>query len=147
MTEAKAKLAVMLVEDDPAHAELTLRSIEDLAPEHCEVVHVHDGQEAIDRLRRARADASLGLPDLVLLDLRLPRLGGLEVLSLVQADAQLKRIPVVVLTTSDAESDRQRAIACGASSYLVKPFGESELLAVTRVLGCQGFCGQRSPSS
>lgn len=137
MTGAKAKLSVMLVEDDPAHAEITLRSIEELAPERCHVVHVLDGQAALDRLRSARADAALSLPDVVLLDLRLPRLDGLELLALVQSDAELSRIPMVVLTTSDADSDRLRALACGASSYLVKPFGETELHAVTRVLGCE----------
>jgi CheY-like chemotaxis protein len=146
MTESKPKVSVMLVEDDPAHAEITLRSIEELAPSYCDVVHVIDGQDAIDRLRSAQTDASVSLPDLVLLDLRLPRLDGLELLELVQADAALKQIPMVVLTTSDAAADRQRAIAYGARSYLVKPFGETELLAVTRVLGCQGFGRQRAPS-
>ena len=132
----------MLVEDDLAHAELTLRSIEELVPEMCEVVHVLDGQAALDHLRRAGAS----LPDLVLLDLRLPRMGGLEVLERVQSDAGLKQIPMVVLTTSDADDDRERALAFGASSYLVKPFGAPELLAVTRVLGCHGFSLQREPT-
>jgi CheY-like chemotaxis protein len=137
----------MLVEDDLAHAELTLRSIEELAPELCDVVHVRDGQAAIDHLRRVGAQDSTTLPDVVLLDLRLPRMGGLEVLELVQSDAALKQIPMVVLTTSDAEEDRKRALACGACSYLVKPFGAHELLAVTRVLGCRGFSLQRVPSA
>jgi CheY-like chemotaxis protein len=136
MTQPKERYSVMLVEDDPAHAELTLRSIEELAPCTCDVVHVGDGQAAIERLREAQSSGSGGLPDLVLLDLRLPRLDGLEVLEQVQADAQLKRIPMVVLTTSEASSDIQRAFACGACSYLVKPFGMPELLAVTRELGC-----------
>lgn len=141
--EAKAKLSVMLVEDDEAHAELTLRSIEELAPERCHVEHVLDGQAALDRLRGARAD----LPDLVLLDLRLPRLDGLALLALVQADAALSQIPMVVLTTSGAEADRQQALASGASNYLIKPFGENELLAVTSMLGCQSLCIQRAPSA
>jgi two-component system response regulator len=141
MMEAKARLSIMLVEDDPAHAEITLRSIEELAPERCDIEHVVDGQAALDRLRSARAH----LPDLVLLDLRLPRLDGLELLALVQGDAALNQIPMVVLTTSDADADRQRALACGASSYLVKPFGEHELLEVTQMLGCQGVCIQRAP--
>ena len=142
MMGAKPRLSVILVEDDPAHAELTLRSIEELAPERCDVVHVLDGQAALDRLR-----GPLSLPDLVLLDLRLPRIDGLELLALVQSDAALNKIPMVVLTTSNADSDRQRALASGASSYLVKPFGESELLVVTRMLGCQSFCMKRAPSS
>jgi two-component system, response regulator len=142
MMQAKARLSVMLVEDDPAHAEITLRSIEELAPERCEVVHVVDGQDALDRLRSA-----VSLPDVVLLDLRLPRMDGLELLELVQSDAELRQIPMVVLTTSDTDADRKRALAFGASSYLVKPFGESELLAVTRMLGCESFCIQRAPSA
>jgi CheY-like chemotaxis protein len=141
MMQAKAKLSVMLVEDDPAHAEITLRSIEELAPERCDVVHVVDGQDALDRLHSAAS-----LPDLVLLDLRLPRMDGLELLARVKSDAELNRIPMVVLTTSDTDADRKRALGCGASSYLVKPFGERELLAVTRMLGCQSSCIQRAPS-
>jgi CheY-like chemotaxis protein len=141
MMQPKAKLTVMLVEDDLAHAEITLRSIEEFAPERCDVVHVLDGQAALDRLRSA-----LRLPDLVLLDLRLPRMDGLELLERVQSDAELSQIPMVVLTTSDADADRKRALAFGASSYLVKPFGESELLAVMRMLGCQSFCLQPASS-
>ena len=141
--EAKARLSVMLVEDDEAHAELTLRSIEELAPERCQVEHVLDGQAALDRLRSGRAD----LPDLVLLDLRLPRLDGLELLALVQADEALSQIPMVVLTTSGADADRRQGLAGGARNYLIKPFGENELLALTRLLGCQRFCIQRAPSA
>jgi CheY-like chemotaxis protein len=129
----------MLVEDDPAHAELTQRSIEEIAPALCEFVHVEDGQAAIEHLHRAQADGAENLPDLVLLDLRLPRLDGLEVLEHVQADTQLKRIPIIVLTTSAASSDIQRAFASGASSYLVKPFGAPEFFAAARVLGCPDF--------
>lgn len=143
MIEAKARLSVMLVEDDPAHAEITLRSIEELAPDRCDVEHVVDGQAALDRLRSARAEP----PDLVLLDLRTPRMDGLELLALVQEDVALNQIPIVVLTTSDADVDRQRALASGASTYLVKPFGEHELLTVTRMLGCQSSCIQRAPSA
>jgi len=142
MNEDNTKLSVMLVEDDPAHAEITLRSIEELAPLRCDIVHVVDGQAALERLR-----SMLSPPDLVLLDLRLPRLDGLELLALVQSDAALNQIPIVVLTTSDADTDRQRALAYGASSYLVKPFGESELLAVIRMLGCSSSCLQRTPAA
>ena len=138
MTQPKHRYSVMLVEDDPAHAELTLRSIEELAPSLCEFVHVEDGQAALEHLRRAQQSGN-SLPDLVLLDLRLPRLDGLEVLEQVQADAQLRRIPLVVLTTSATSADIQRAFAFGASSYLVKPFGVPEFLAVTRELGCPDF--------
>lgn len=141
MMAAKHRLSVMLVEDDPAHAEITLRSIEELAPERCEIVHVPDGQAALERLRSVTS-----LPDLVLLDLRLPRLDGLELLTLVRADAALHQIPMVVLSTSSAENDRQRALACGATDYLVKPFGERELLAVTGLLGCHNFGVRRAPS-
>lgn len=145
MTQPKLRYSVMLVEDDPAHAELTLRSIEEIAPSLCEFVHVEDGQAAIEHLHRARAGGAENLPDLVLLDLRLPRLDGLEVLEHVQADTELKRIPVIVLTTSATSTDIQRAFAFGASSYLVKPFGAPEFLAATRVPGCPDFKSRDIP--
>lgn len=114
---------ILLVEDDAAHAEVVRRS---LAGAHTEnlLVHVADGQEALDYLyRRDRfSDPSAARrPGLVLLDLHLPRVDGLEVLRTIKADARLSQIPVVMLTTSADESDMKRAYDCHANSYLVKP--------------------------
>lgn len=116
-------ISILLVEDDPAHAEITRRNLE-----MCRVAnrlrHVKDGQEALDYLFRQgdyRDPESSPRPHLVLLDLRLPKVEGLEVLRRIKADASLQNIPVVVLTTSSAEPDIVGAYAHNASSYLVKP--------------------------
>ena len=118
-------LEILLVEDNEDHAELVRR-----APAEHRVAnrirHLSDGQMALDYLCRRGAfedPASSPRPHVVLLDLRLPRVDGLEVLAVVKTDPDLRRIPVVVLTTSDAERDLARAYASHANSYLVKPVG------------------------
>lgn len=116
-------VTILLVEDDPAHAEIVMRNMEDSRIAN-RMFHVEDGQEALDFLRRAGKYAHPALsprPDLVLLDLRLPKVDGQEVLRQVKADDALKTIPVVVLTTSKAELDLLSAYERGACSYLVKP--------------------------
>lgn len=130
-------MSVLLVEDDAAHAEITRRNIEELGGSLRSFVHVKDGQAALDHLEAARANGEL--PDLILLDLRLPRLDGLEVLSRVKSDRELKRIPVVVLTTSDAEQDVHSAYERGANSYLVKPVDHGAYMALTRTLSSYWF--------
>jgi CheY-like chemotaxis protein len=114
---------ILLVEDNIDHAEMVIRNLEDVPLAHT-VVHLEDGEAALDYLyardpfghRRASA-----LPHLMLLDLRLPKVSGLEVLAQVKGDAQLRALPVVILTTSDAETDVARAYASHANSYLTKP--------------------------
>ncbi|MBN1937382.1 MAG: response regulator [Anaerolineae bacterium] len=119
----KSKLIILLVEDNPAHAEMVLRSFEQHnAASH--IYHVSDGQAALDYLFR-RGDyenpRASPRPNIVLLDLRLPKLSGLEVLREIKTTPDLKCIPVVILTTSEAEQDLARAYADRANSYLVKP--------------------------
>lgn len=110
---------VLYVEDDADHAELVLRSL----ARHraaADVVHVEDGAAALDYLRRS-ARAEVPRPQLILLDLQLPRIGGMEVLRAVKTSPALAMIPVVILTTSGSERDKSRAYAHHANSYLVKP--------------------------
>jgi CheY-like chemotaxis protein len=114
---------VLLVEDDAAHAEIVLRNFTALGLRH-RVEHVSDGETALDYLRRtgSYSGQAASRPGLVLLDLRLPRLGGLEVLAAIKGDARLDTIPVVALTTSSAHTDVEQAYRLGVNSYLVKPF-------------------------
>jgi CheY-like chemotaxis protein len=116
-------LNILLIEDDPDHADLILDCLKENRIAN-DVFHVADGEAALDFLLRqgkyADADKS-PTPHLVLLDLRLPKVDGLEVLRRIKADDTLKRIPVVVLTTSDAEIDVTRAYDLHANSYLMKP--------------------------
>ena len=127
--------SILLVEDDLAHAEITRRNLEEFNQDLRELVHVADGQAALDYLREPERAKPRGLPTLILLDLRLPRVDGLEVLRELKNDARLKRIPVVVLTTSNADADVRGAYDRGASAYLVKPVIYDEFRALTRALG------------
>ena len=116
----RALLRVLLVEDDLDHAELVKRGLEECRAK-VELVHVEDGEAALAYLRRRDAPDSPERPHLILLDLRLPRIDGLEVLREIKASPDLADIPCVVLTTSRAEGDMVKAYRLHANSYLVKP--------------------------
>jgi CheY-like chemotaxis protein len=121
MTEKDGKtFAVLLVEDDLADANLAKRALRQ-GPFPCEVHHVRDGVEAVEFLHRQDRFADAPRPDLVLLDLNMPRKDGREVLSEIKADDRLKTIPIVVLTTSDVDRDVEASYARGANSFLTKP--------------------------
>ena len=112
----------LLVEDDDSHAMITMRTLRDhQLPK--KVDRVVDGMEAMAYLRREGEYADRPRPDIILLDLKLPRLDGHEVLARVKEDPELRCIPIVILTTSDAEADRVKAYEHYANSYLVKPIG------------------------
>ena len=131
-------LTILLVEDNPAHAELVIRSFESQRVAN-KIFHVWDGEEALDYLLRRGhyADPEKSpRPNVVLLDLRLPKIDGLEVLREIKSTEGLKRIPVVILTTSQAEIDASRAYDCHANSYLIKPL-DFELF--TRLMEELGF--------
>ena len=131
-------ILILLVEDDPAHAEIVRRNLESFRVAN-RINHVQDGQAALDYLFRQNSYAApkdSPRPDLILLDLRLPKVDGLEVLRQVKEDANLKRIPIIVLTTSGAESDMVKAYTHGAGSYLVKPV---EFENFTKLMETFGF--------
>lgn len=116
-------LCLLLVEDNPAHAELVIRSFENQRVVN-RIYHVQDGEEALDYLFRRgnyQEPEKSPRPNVILLDLRLPKIDGLEVLREIKSTEGLKRIPVVILTTSQAEIDASRAYDYHANSYLVKP--------------------------
>lgn len=130
-------LLVMLVEDNLDHAELVRRTLaEHRVANH--IQHFTDGQSALDYLFRRDGYADPDdspRPHVILLDLRLPRVDGLEVLKTIKAADALRQIPVVVLTTSDAHSDVTSAYNYHANSYLVKPFGFDEFTHMLDELG------------
>ena len=113
---------ILLVEDSPADVLITREAFAEFRV--LNTLHVvEDGVEAIAFLKQAGKYASAPRPDLILLDLNLPRKNGREVLAEIKADDKLKFIPVVVLTTSDAEKDVMEAYGQHANSYVVKPVG------------------------
>jgi CheY-like chemotaxis protein len=131
------RTTVLLVEDDPAHAEIVRRNFAALNV-NLRLDHVSDGEAALDYLRRQgryAGDATVARPGLVLLDLRLPRLNGLEVLATMKGDARLEPIPVVALTTSDADTDIRDAYRLGVNSYVVKPLERAAFEALLVTLG------------
>jgi CheY-like chemotaxis protein len=129
---------ILLVEDDPAHAEIAQRNLASL-PVASHVTHAADGQAALDLLGAGAR------PDLILLDLRLPKVDGLEVLRRVKSDPALRTIPVIVLTTSDAPGDLDAAYAAGANSYLVKPVVFDNLLRLMDSFGRYWLEWNRGP--
>lgn len=127
----------LLVEDSPDDAELTIRAFEKSRLVN-EVVLVRDGQEALDYLFGTGAHAGRDLsimPELVLLDLKLPKLGGLEVLRRMRQDPRTRRQPVVVLTSSNEERDIISSYDLGANSFVRKPVDFEQFLEAARQLG------------
>jgi chemotaxis family two-component system response regulator Rcp1 len=115
-----ATLRILHVEDNEAHAELVRRGFEDHRVAN-EIEHVMTGEEALGRLDDCLREER-ELPDVVLLDLRLPGIDGLEVLTAIRETDGLEGLPVVILTTSEAEWDRLKAYERQMSGYIVKPF-------------------------
>jgi len=114
------KLKVLLVEDNPDDVTIVKRAMRksDLK---CDLYVASDGEEALDMLARKDEFEDTPRPDLILLDINLPKINGLEVLAKIKQDDQLKRIPVIVLTISEREEDMARAYDSGAASYMTKP--------------------------
>ena len=127
---------ILMVEDDPKDVELTLTALEEYNLAN-EVVVTRDGQEALDYLYcrgqfRARPNDN---PAVLLLDLKLPKVDGLEVLNQIKSDERLKMIPVVVLTSSREERDMMRSYQLGVNSYVVKPVDFHEFVNAIKELG------------
>lgn len=140
-------LTILLVEDNADHAELVMRNLEDFQVAN-RIVHVQDGEAALDYLhgRRNYADRGLfPLPNLMLLDLRLPKVDGLQVLREVKNDSSLRTVPVVVLTTSDAERDMAMAYECHANSYLIKPVDFDGFSSLLKDLGFYWLAWNKRP--
>ena len=117
---AGAPIEVLLVEDSPGDARLTREALRDANTS----IHLHvaaDGVEAMAFLRREGVNANAPRPDLILLDLNLPRMDGREVLSLVKADENLRTIPTIILTTSESDVDVATSYQLHANCYLSKP--------------------------
>jgi two-component system, response regulator len=135
------EIEILLVEDNPDDAELTIRTLRknNLANN---LVHLMDGQEAIDFLFAPTNP----MPKLILLDLKMPRINGLEVLRIIKNDATLKVIPVVVLTSSKEDRDVIESYQLGVNAYIVKPVNFNEFIEAVAQLGLFWCVLNQSPT-
>jgi CheY-like chemotaxis protein len=127
---------ILIVEDDPNDVELTMTALGDYNLAN-EVVITRDGQQALDYLysQGQYAGRSPENPAVMLLDLKLPKISGLEILQKIKADDRLKTIPVVVLTSSNEEKDVMRSYSLGVNAYVVKPVEFHEFVNAVKELG------------
>jgi CheY-like chemotaxis protein len=145
----KADTEILLVEDNPNDIELTLHVMR--KEKLCDSIQiVRDGEEALDFLlcRGAYAARSFDRPPkLVLLDLKLPKVGGLEVLRAIKGDARTQAIPVTILTSSNEETDLVDSYRLGANSYLQKPVDFGQFQQTVKQLGLYWLTANQSPPS
>ena len=127
-------IEILLVEDTPADVMLTREAFEEAQFPH-RLHHARDGVEALMFLRREDRFVQAVRPDVILMDLNMPRMSGLEVLDILKADDVLRSIPVIVLTTSRAETDIWRSYDLHANAYIPKPVSIAEFVDVVRTLG------------
>jgi chemotaxis family two-component system response regulator Rcp1 len=130
------EIQILLVEDNPADAELTAESLRDTKILHT-LHRAEDGVDALEFLRREGDHADAPTPDLVLLDLNMPRKDGRELLAEMKGDAALRHIPVVVLTSSEAEEDILKSYDLHAAAYVTKPVDLAGFGKIVR--GIEGF--------
>jgi len=124
---------ILLVEDNEDDIALTRRALEKTNFKS-NVVVAHDGQEAIDFLFEKDADSESNLPIVMLLDLNMPKIGGLEVLRRLRSDERTKNLPIVVLTTSDEQNDISESYNLGANSYIQKPLDMNDFFVAIQDL-------------
>ncbi|MFZ5619617.1 MAG: response regulator [Pseudomonadota bacterium] len=142
------QVRILLVEDSPLDAELTIRALRDGKLANA-VEWVKDGQQALDYLFHEGAYTARDMdpPQLVLLDLKMPRVSGIEVLRIVKADPRTRRIPVVIMTSSQEEQDIAQSYELGVNSYVVKPVDFTALTNIARQAGYYWLAINRTPAS
>jgi len=126
-------MEIVLIEDSLMHARITIGALKNGNVKH-RLTLLRDGQEAVEFLRQEGIFARAPRPDLVLLDLRLPKLDGLEVLAEIRADDHLQDLPVVVMTASDDEADREQCEIFGVAGYVIKPVNLDKFLSLVTQL-------------
>ena len=137
---------ILLVEDSDADAEMTVRTLRRRGIAN-RIERVHDGVEALDYLRvqGAHAERRSGMPRLVLLDLKMPRMDGLQVLREMKADARLRKVPVVMMTSSREEGDLMESYELGVNSYVVKPVDFGEFAETVAQVGMYWMIANQAP--
>lgn len=136
---------ILLVEDEPADANLVRLALKENKV-HCHLYHVFDGVDALAFLRHeGEQNANTPRPDLILLDINMPRMNGRELLTELKADEKLAAIPVVVLTTSDIDRDINASYKMGAAGYITKPIDIDQFIDAIRQLDNYWFALVKLP--
>ncbi len=135
---SKLELEILLVEDDPADIELTREMLIE-SKLKLNLNEVHDGVEAMEYLRKDGKYENAPTPDLIMLDLNMPRKDGRETLEEIKSDEEFKKIPVVILTTSDSNNDIIKSYTSGANCYITKPVGLDQFRKVVDAIECFWF--------
>jgi len=133
MPQRNRPVEILLVEDSPSDTELTIEALQ-AGDIPCNLSHVEDGVEAMEFLKRENSYAEAPRPDLILLDLNLPRKDGREVLAELKLDPDLRIIPVVVLTTSKDDKDISQAYQLQANCYIAKPVDFEQFVSALRAI-------------
>jgi CheY-like chemotaxis protein len=132
MNALEKTVRVLVADDNEDHLFLTVRALRDVEGVHLEIEGVSDGAQALDFVYRRGAYVDRERPHLVVLDIRMPKVDGLEVLSRMKDDPELSTIPVVVLSSSDRDEDVEAAFERGTNSYVTKPSGPAALKNMAR---------------
>lgn len=141
------QVEILYAEDNPADAELTLHTLKDRKIAN-NIVWVQDGAEALDfiRQRGKYANRSAGMPRVILLDLKMPKVDGLDVLKAIKADPSTQAIPVIMMTSSHEESDLVKSYKLGVNSYIVKPVDFDKFAQVIEEVGLYWLVSNKAPS-
>jgi len=141
------QVEILLIEDNPLDAELTIRALKKGGLAN-NLLWLKDGEQALDYVfRRGRyTDRDDVLPRLVLLDLKMPRVDGIEVLKAIKQDERTRRIPIVIMTSSQEERDVAQSYDLGANSYVVKPVDFGAFADIARQAGFYWLAINRAPS-
>lgn len=137
-------VSVLLVEDNPADTDLTRETFAE-SPHQVDLYVAVDGLDALDALNQRGGHVDAPRPDVILLDLNLPRLNGKEVLRHIKGDTKLREIPVIVLSSSDTEADVHASYALGANCFIIKPMNYQAFRTIMRRLEEFWFSAVRLP--
>lgn len=139
-------IEILLIEDSPSDAQLTIKSFEQAKISN-RLQWIEDGETAMEYLRQQGDYTTASRPDLIVLDLNLPGMDGREILAEIKADPDLRRIPVVILTTSSNEEDILRSYDLNANCYVTKPFDVRQFMQVVQLIGDFWLTAVKLPSA
>ena len=138
---------ILLIEDNPGDARLTIEAMkEDRLTNHSNIIHLDDGEKARDYMLQIAANENATAPDLILLDLNLPKISGQELLRLFKSDEKFKQVPVVILTSSEDIDDLHAAYREHANCYITKPVDLDKFIQIVKQIDSFWFSVVKLPS-